>query len=118
MYFSDIDSGDEEDWSRQHDWLAAKLNDLHRVFAGRIHMLDADTYQSDRGSEASSLSDDIAYERKAAPGGAADAVRRPGPALQIWHAPFVDDCRPVRILTAPMPGRDTGVAGGMGLDMI
>ncbi len=40
-----VDPGDEEDWPRQHDWLANKLNDMHRVFANRIRALDADDWQ-------------------------------------------------------------------------
>ena len=46
-YFRDVDPADERDRSRQHDWLAAKVNDLHRVFANRIRSLDADEYQTD-----------------------------------------------------------------------
>ena len=44
---SDVDPWDKRVWSRQHDWLVAKLNDLHRVFANRIRRLDADEYQTD-----------------------------------------------------------------------
>lgn len=29
-----------EDWPRQHDWLASKINDLHRVFSRRVKALD------------------------------------------------------------------------------
>ena len=41
----DVDPRDEEDWPRQHDWLAAKLNDMHRAFVNRIRVLDADEWQ-------------------------------------------------------------------------
>jgi hypothetical protein len=37
-----LDSADpenESDWPRQHQWLAARLNDLHRVFAPRVKAL-------------------------------------------------------------------------------
>ena len=37
-----VDPKDESDWLRQHDWLVAKLNDIHRTFAERIRLLDAD----------------------------------------------------------------------------
>jgi hypothetical protein len=42
VYNNDVDPEDEEDWPRQHDWLAQRLNDLHRVFALRVRALDAD----------------------------------------------------------------------------
>jgi hypothetical protein len=29
------------DWPRQHEWLAKRLNDMHRVFAQRVRALDA-----------------------------------------------------------------------------
>ena len=44
---SNVDPSDENDWPRQHDWLATKLNDMHRVFANRIRVLDADDWQDD-----------------------------------------------------------------------
>jgi len=40
VYLRDVDPEDETDWDRQHEWLATRLNDLHRVFAGRIKLLD------------------------------------------------------------------------------
>jgi len=48
-YLNDIDPEDEADWPRQHEWLATRLNDLHRAFAQRVAALDADAGQ--RGSE-------------------------------------------------------------------
>ncbi|MGI9488971.1 MAG: DUF4268 domain-containing protein [Geminicoccaceae bacterium] len=47
VYMNSADPEDEKDWSRQHDWLATKLNDLHRVFADRVRALDADEWQAD-----------------------------------------------------------------------
>lgn len=38
-YLSGVDPEDESDWPRQHDWLASHLNDLHRVFSGRVRNL-------------------------------------------------------------------------------
>ena len=46
-YLENVDPDNEEDWPRQHQWLAAKLNDLHRVFSVRVRELDADEWQSD-----------------------------------------------------------------------
>lgn len=34
------DPEDESDWRRQHDWLAEKLNDFHRVFVERVRGLE------------------------------------------------------------------------------
>src|SRR5687768_13452265 len=33
---NDVDPENEADWPRQHDWLAKRLNDMHRVFATRV----------------------------------------------------------------------------------
>jgi len=30
---------DRDDWPRQHDWLAKRLNDIHRTFADRVRAL-------------------------------------------------------------------------------
>lgn len=38
-YRRDVDSDDESDWPRQHEWLAKHLNDLHRVFVQRVRDL-------------------------------------------------------------------------------
>ena len=48
-YLTNIDVEDESDWPRQHEWLASRLNDLHRVFARRVAALDPDalTAESD-----------------------------------------------------------------------
>jgi hypothetical protein len=51
-YLNEVDPEDEEDWRRQHEWLASRLNDMHRVFAGRIRALDADSWLGDDGPEA------------------------------------------------------------------
>ena len=42
VYLNDVDPSDEADWSRQHQWLADKLNEMHRVFSARIRALDLD----------------------------------------------------------------------------
>lgn len=44
----DLEDADPEhtaDWKRQHDWLAARLNDLHRAFALRVRALDPDDWE-------------------------------------------------------------------------
>lgn len=33
------DPEDRSDWPRQHEWLAKRLNDIHRVFSGRVRSL-------------------------------------------------------------------------------
>lgn len=48
-YLSDVDPENESDWPRQHEWLASRLNDMHRVFANRVRVLDVDTWHPDRG---------------------------------------------------------------------
>jgi hypothetical protein len=40
VYLDDVDPEDQADWPRQQEWLAARLNDLHRVFAPRVSALD------------------------------------------------------------------------------
>jgi len=40
IYLDDVDPEDEADWPRQHAWLAARLNDMHRVFANRVRFLE------------------------------------------------------------------------------
>jgi uncharacterized protein with ParB-like and HNH nuclease domain len=40
-YLDEIIVDMETDWPRQHDWLIARLNEMHRVFAERVRMLDA-----------------------------------------------------------------------------
>jgi uncharacterized protein DUF4268 len=34
-----------DDWKRQHEWLAKKLNDMHRVLSRRVKELSADDWQ-------------------------------------------------------------------------
>ncbi len=41
----DVDPWNEDDWPRQHEWLATHLNDFHRVFANRVRALDADDWR-------------------------------------------------------------------------
>jgi len=51
VYMTNVDPEDERDWPRQHDWLAAKVNDLHRVFLARVRDLDAEDWQQDREAD-------------------------------------------------------------------
>ena len=51
VYLDTTDPEDREDWKRQHDWLANAVNDMHRVFAGRVKTLDADDWNSDAASD-------------------------------------------------------------------
>jgi hypothetical protein len=39
-YLNAVDPEDQADWPRQHEWLAKRLNDLHRVLANRVRVLD------------------------------------------------------------------------------
>ena len=41
----DIDSEDQTDWPRQHQWLAVRLNDFFRVFVKRVKALNHDDWQ-------------------------------------------------------------------------
>jgi hypothetical protein len=43
-YLNGADPEDEADWPRQHEWLAKRLNDMHRVFAPRVRALDVDAW--------------------------------------------------------------------------
>lgn len=40
----DTDPEDQADWPRQHEWLAARLNEFYRVFVNRVKALDADSW--------------------------------------------------------------------------
>ncbi len=44
-YLNDVDPEDDADWPRQHEWLAKRLNDMHRVLTDRVRALDADAWQ-------------------------------------------------------------------------
>jgi hypothetical protein len=44
-YLNEVDPEEETDWPRQHEWLAKRLNDLHRVFIHRVAALDADAWR-------------------------------------------------------------------------
>ena len=37
---NDADPEDQADWPRQHQWLAKRMNDLHRVFSQRVKALE------------------------------------------------------------------------------
>lgn len=47
VYMLNVDPEDERDWPRQHDWLAARVNDFHRVFLTRVRDLDAEDWQQE-----------------------------------------------------------------------
>ncbi|MEQ8254810.1 MAG: DUF4268 domain-containing protein [Roseovarius confluentis] len=51
IYLDDTDPEDREDWARQHQWLAKSLNDMHRVFASRVKVLDADDWNQSEETE-------------------------------------------------------------------
>jgi len=40
-YLMKIDPANRSDWPSQHQWLAKRLNDLHRVFSARVKALEA-----------------------------------------------------------------------------
>src|SRR5262249_32579022 len=44
-YLNGVDPENEEDWPRQHEWLAKRLNDMYRVFAQRVRALDAGAWR-------------------------------------------------------------------------
>ncbi|MEQ8827702.1 MAG: DUF4268 domain-containing protein [Parvibaculum sp.] len=46
-YLDNVDPEDKTQWPRQHEWLAGKLNDLHRVLAPRIKTLDPESERSE-----------------------------------------------------------------------
>jgi Domain of unknown function (DUF4268) len=48
-YLNEVDPENEADWPRQHEWLAKRLNDMHRVFVHRVRALEADAREP--GSE-------------------------------------------------------------------
>jgi hypothetical protein len=48
VYLNDVDPDDEAGWPCQHEWLANKVNDFHRVFAPRIRDLDASQMPNDQ----------------------------------------------------------------------
>lgn len=47
VYITNVDPEDKRNWPRQHEWLAAKINDFHRVFLARVRDLDAEDWQQD-----------------------------------------------------------------------
>lgn len=44
VYKNSINVEDREDWKHQHEWLAKKLNELHRVFSPRVRGLDPEDW--------------------------------------------------------------------------
>lgn len=63
LYLSDVDPEDKTQWARQHEWLAIRLNKMHRVFARRVADLDLDEWSSENGNEP--LSDTSAADQAA-----------------------------------------------------
>lgn len=51
IYLDDADPRNEADWKRQHDWLADRLNDLHRVFAPRVRELNPAEWIASKAAE-------------------------------------------------------------------
>jgi hypothetical protein len=49
---NNTDPEDEADWPRQHEWLAARLGEFHRVFVNRVKQLDADSWRSESDEQA------------------------------------------------------------------
>lgn len=43
---NDADPEIQSDWLRQHEWLAARLNEFYKVFSGRVRMLDTSDWVS------------------------------------------------------------------------
>ena len=41
----DADPENEADWTRQHEWLAKRLNEMHRVLAPRVRALDPNSWR-------------------------------------------------------------------------
>jgi len=52
MTYNEIDLEDQADWPRQHDWLAARLNELYPVFVNRVEGLDMSAWQPEDAPEA------------------------------------------------------------------
>lgn len=48
---NNLDPEDRADWPRQHDWLAARLNEFYRVFVNRVKALDASDWQPEDALE-------------------------------------------------------------------
>jgi len=40
IFLNDADPADEADWPRQLDWLAKRINEMHRVFAPRVREIE------------------------------------------------------------------------------
>ncbi|MDF1586932.1 DUF4268 domain-containing protein [Marinimicrococcus flavescens] len=41
VYLDDVDTGDQSDWERQHEWLARRLTEMHRVLSRRVRQLES-----------------------------------------------------------------------------
>lgn len=46
IYLDDIDPESRSDWPRQHEWLASRVNELHRVLSLRVRQLDPAAFAS------------------------------------------------------------------------
>jgi hypothetical protein len=40
-YLNEVDLADKAEWPKQHEWLAKRLNELHRAFSPRVRALEA-----------------------------------------------------------------------------
>ena len=49
---NEIDPEDQTDWARQHDWLAARLNEFYRALVYRVKALDANAWKAEMPSDA------------------------------------------------------------------
>ena len=48
VYLKDADPEKQEDWARQHRWLAEQLSQLHRTFADRVRRLNVEDWDDDQ----------------------------------------------------------------------
>jgi hypothetical protein len=51
VYLRDANPEDQSDWNRQHEWLAARLNDLHRAFSPRVKMLNMNDWRPESSGQ-------------------------------------------------------------------
>lgn len=51
IYLDGVEAENRDDWRRQHEWLAAKLADFHRVFRERVRRLPGDPSNGDYAND-------------------------------------------------------------------
>lgn len=54
-YLNEVDPENAADWPRQHEWLAKRLNDLHRVLASRVKVLEVTRPPDDQLARSASV---------------------------------------------------------------